>query len=137
MPILVVDDDAVSRHEIAELLRQDGYEVITAVNGREALKILRGGDCRLVIADWMMPEVTGINLCRQIRSGDFGFPVYVLIVTALNDPRDANLAIASGANDFVSKPLNRAEFLAKVRAGEQALLTATAPAAVAEAACGD
>lgn len=130
MPVLVVDDDAVSRHEIAEILLQEGYEVVTAVNGREALKIIGRGECPLVITDWMMPEVNGINLCRAIRRGDPGIPVYIVVVSSLNDPRDAQLALSSGANDFISKPLDRSAFLAKVRDGERSLQLAMRPCAI-------
>jgi len=121
MPILVVDDDAVSRHEISETLRQEGYEVVAAANGREALEIFHGGACQLVIADWMMPEVNGINLCRAIRLGLRGVEPYILVVSSLSDPRDAQLAISAGANDFLSKPLDRQTLLDRVRTGERAL----------------
>ena len=67
MPILVVEDDAISREAIAEALRQEGYEVQTAANGLEAMRILARGRCELVITDWMIPEINGLNLCRAIR----------------------------------------------------------------------
>ena len=121
MPILVVDDDAVSRHEIAETLRQEGYEVIAAADGREGLEIFLQGECQLVITDWMMPEVTGINLCRAIRLGIRGIEPYILVVSSLSDPRDAQLALFAGANDFLSKPVDRQALLDRVQTGERAL----------------
>jgi DNA-binding response OmpR family regulator len=121
MPILVVDDDAVSRHEIAETLRQEGYEVIAAANGREGLEIFLQGECPLVITDWMMPEVTGINLCRAIRLGIRGVEPYILVVSSLSDARDAQLALFAGANDFLSKPVDRQALLDRVQTGERAL----------------
>jgi putative two-component system response regulator len=121
MRILVVDDDAVSRHEIAETLRQEGYEVVAAADGREALEIFLRGECQLVITDWMMPEVSGIHLCRAIRLGIRGLAPYILIVSSLSDPRDVQLAISAGANDFLSKPLDRQALLDRVQTGERAL----------------
>lgn len=67
MSVLVVEDDAIGRDAIAGILRQEGYETKTAADGREALGILADGDCRLVITDWMMPGITGIQLCRAAR----------------------------------------------------------------------
>ena len=72
MPILAVDDDEITLASIQHALQLDGREVVTATNGREALEILGQGNCRIVISDWMMPEVNGLTLCRAIRAGEFG-----------------------------------------------------------------
>jgi DNA-binding response OmpR family regulator len=135
MRILVVDDDAITRDAIAETLRQERYEVLTAANGRKALKILAKRKCRLVVTDWMMPEVNGINLCRAIRNADI--EAYVIMMSSLNDPRDAALAISSGANDFLSKPWDRRDLLARVRVGELAIETGSCRRATEVAVCGD
>lgn len=68
-----------------------------------------------------MPEVSGINLCRAIRLGIRGVEPYILVVSSLSDPRDAQLAISAGASDFLSKPLDRQTLLDRVKAGERAL----------------
>lgn len=125
MPVLVVEDDAVQRYAIAETLRQHNYEVLTATGGREAIEILASGRCRLVITDWMMPELNGIGLCRAIREGHFGDSIYVIVVTSLDDPRDVRLAISSGADAFIPKPWSRQQLLARVRSGERALDSAS------------
>jgi cyclic di-GMP phosphodiesterase len=137
MPILVVEDDAISREAVAEVLRQESYDVQTAANGLEAMRILARGKCELVITDWMMPEVNGLNLCRAIRDRKFGSRPYVIVISSLNDPRDMSLAISSGANDFLAKPWHRSELLARVRLGELALRKANHGQVVQEAAaCG-
>src|SRR5581483_275493 len=82
MKILVVDDDLVSCEVLAKMLRRFGYEVLLASNGREALEILASSDCRMVISDWVMPEVNGLTLCRAIREGEFSSYIYIILLTA-------------------------------------------------------
>lgn len=67
MQILIVDDDELSLDMLSHSLEREGYEVLRTNNGREALQILREGGCRLVISDWDMPEMSGIELCRGSR----------------------------------------------------------------------
>ena len=69
MRILVVDDDEISRDLIEHALQKAGYEVETAADGLAALEIIRSGRCRLVISDWSMPHLNGIDLCRAVRAG--------------------------------------------------------------------
>lgn len=121
MSVLVVEDDAVSRDAIAEILHQEGYETRTAADGREALEILAEGDCRLVITDWIMPGFTGLQLCRTLREGVFGGSIYVIVVTSLDDPRDRRLALSSGANAFIPKPWSRRQLWDQLQAGERLL----------------
>lgn len=119
MSVLVVEDDAVSRHVISKTLQQEGYAVQTAADGREALEILAKGDCQLVITDWMMPGLTGIQLCQALRDGIFGGSMFVIVITSLNDPRDRRLAISSGAHAFIPKPWTRRQLLEQLTAGER------------------
>ena len=121
MYVLVVEDDAVNRHAISETLRQEGYEVKTAANGHEAIDVLAAGDCQLVVTDWIMPGVSGLQLCQVLREGIFGDSLYVIMITTLNDPRDRRLAIASGANAFIPKPWSRRQLLDQIKAGEHSL----------------
>lgn len=123
MSVLVVEDDAVSRYAISKTLQQEGYKVRMAGDGREALELLADGDCRLVITDWMMPGLTGIQLCQALRAGIFGGSIYVIVVTSLNDPRDRRLALSSGANAFIPKPWSRRQLLDQLKAGERLLDT--------------
>lgn len=139
MRVLVVDDDEISRDILAQILDQYGYDVLTAANGREALETLAREDCRLVISDWVMPEVNGTTLCRAIRGGEFSSYIYVILVSARNRRQDVIAGLSAGADDFIPKPFDPEELLVRVRAGERILgletrdLTIFAMAKLAEA----
>ena len=89
MLILVADDDEISREMIANALRKDGHEIATAANGREALEILAQRDCRIVISDYLMPEVNGLTLCKSIREGEFSSYIYIILVSSRAERADA------------------------------------------------
>jgi len=117
--ILVVDDDPAALQLLARQLRDAGYEVTTAANGREALELDRATAPQMVITDWMMPEMDGLELCRRMREYDGGGFVYVIVLTASSDKTRVIEALDAGADDFLTKPYSRAELLARVRAGER------------------
>lgn len=121
MKILVVDDDAVSRETVAQALRRFGYEALTASSGREALEMLARSDCRMVISDWIMPEVNGPTLCRAIRSGEFNNYIYIILLTTRSSPDDVVEGLAAGADDFMTKPFHPGELRVRIRAGERIL----------------
>lgn len=115
--VLVVDDDPSAVELLKRVLEQSNYEVLTATNGREALRVLAENDASIVISDWIMPEMDGIELCRAIRcSESLGF-VFVVILTVHGDKRGLLTAFEAGADDFVTKPFDRHQLLARVRAG--------------------
>jgi CheY-like chemotaxis protein len=121
MKILVVDDDVVCRDYLATLLRRNAYEVVTAENGREALEILSQTDCRMVITDWVMPEVNGPTLCRAIRERDRGDYIFVILLTLRDSHQDLIEGLAAGADEFMTKPFHPLEVQARIRAGERIL----------------
>jgi cyclic di-GMP phosphodiesterase len=121
MQILVVDDDAISLDVTTYVLENDGHEVVTASNGREALEILAEGRCRIVISDWIMPEVNGLTLCRSIREGEFSSYIYIILLTALAEREDAIAGLSAGADDFLTKPFNAEELRVRIRAAERVL----------------
>ena len=121
MKILVVDDDEITRELLEHALTQSGYDVLTAPDGQEALEILQEGDCRFVISDWEMPNVDGLELCREIRAGDFNGYVYVILLTSRNRKQDTVDGMNAGADDFISKPFEPNELMVRVRAGERIL----------------
>ncbi len=117
--VLVVDDSRSFRQLLCRHLEVSGYEVITAVNGREAVQIICREGIQLVLTDWEMPEMDGLELCRAIRSGDsIGF-VFIIILTAHADKSKLLEAFDAGADDFLTKPFDRQELLARMRAGER------------------
>lgn len=121
MRILIVDDDAMALEMLRHALVRAGHEVETASNGLEALQILRKGTCRLVISDWTMPEMDGVELCRRIRAADSGGYVYVILLTARNSQQDTVEGLSAGADDFMPKPFNPTELMLRVRIGERVL----------------
>jgi len=115
--VLIVDDDPAALRLLDSHLTRAGYDVLSATNGIEAMRILFAEGPQLVITDWGMPEMDGVELCRHIRNHE-GLPlVYVIIVTAHSDEDRIVEAFEAGADDYLSKPCNRKELLARVRAG--------------------
>lgn len=121
MRILIVDDNEMALEMLQFALEQSGHEVFTASNGREALEILSEGTCRLVISDWEMPEMNGIELTRAIRNGDFAGYVYVILLTSRDALNDTVEGLSAGADDFITKPFNPAELAVRIRSGERIL----------------
>ncbi len=121
MHILVVDDDEIALELLRNTLVQAGYEVEVARDGRQALEILRAGAHRLVISDWEMPEMNGIELCRKIRDRHFGGYIYVILVTARDGLDNVVEGLNAGADDFITKPFEPTELCVRVRAGERVL----------------
>ena len=121
MLILAVDDDEVTLAAIQHTLHLDGHDVVTATNGREALEILGRGACRIVISDWMMPEVNGITLCRSIREGEFSAYIYIILVSSHTDRADVIAGLTAGADDFMTKPIDFNELRVRIRAAERIL----------------
>ena len=123
--ILVVDDDPSVLRMLTKYLGDAGYEVLTAANGVEALRLIHSKGCPLVITDWMMPEMDGLDLCRAIRASEgIGF-AYVIMLTAQTDGDSLAKAFDAGADDFLTKPCKKQELLARLKAGVRALTSET------------
>jgi len=119
--VLIAEDDPAMLRILEAHLAAGGYEVLTAGNGAEALRIIRSKGPPIVITDWVMPEMDGLQLCRAIRSSEGTGFVYVIIVTAITDKARLVDAFAAGADDFLTKPVDRAELLARIHTGERIL----------------
>ncbi|MDZ4819079.1 MAG: response regulator [Planctomycetota bacterium] len=128
--ILVVDDDEIAREMLKNALSRAGYEVETASDGCQALRILRQDRCRLVITDWEMPHMTGIELCHAIRAGDFPGYVYVILLTGRDSLQETVDGMSAGADDFIKKPFDPSELVVRVRAGERVLSLETREVAI-------
>jgi len=119
--VLIVDDDPMMLKLLEKHLTSGGYEVVSAADGAEALHVVLSEGPSIVITDWMMPEMGGLELCRAIRSAEgIGF-VYVIVLTAHADKSRLVEAFEAGADDFLSKPPNRSELLARLNAGVRIL----------------
>jgi signal transduction histidine kinase len=119
MKILVADDSEPERRLLAGLLRKWDYEAVLATNGAEAWQMFQAGDYRLVLTDWMMPEMSGIELIQRIRKLDLPGYVYLVILTGRNQKEDLVEAMDSGADDFVPKPIHPGELRSRLRHGER------------------
>jgi len=121
MRILIVDDDAIALEMLRHALTRAGHEVECAANGIEAIEALRRGTCRLVISDWTMPQMDGLELCRRIRAGDVGGYVYLILLTARDSAQETVEGLSAGADDLIPKPFNPAELMLRVQIGERIL----------------
>jgi len=119
--VLVVEDDELSAEILENALREFGYEVTYAGNGREALELIRTGRYRLMVSDWEMPEMTGVELCRQIRERHTIGYVYVILLTSHGGTQKIVEGLSAGADDFVTKPFQPEELRVRLRAGERVL----------------
>ena len=113
MKILVVDDEELLVKGIKFNLQNEGYEVITAFNGEDAIDLARNADPELIVLDVMMPRVDGLEACRRIR--EFS-NVPIIMLTARTDDMDKLLGFDQGADDYMTKPFNILELKARIRA---------------------
>ncbi|SEB41773.1 diguanylate cyclase domain-containing protein [Terriglobus roseus] len=122
MKILVADDDAVSRLLMQRMLRTTDFEVVTAKDGLEAIQILSKEDGpRLVLLDWTMPGLSGLEVCRAIRSGLRKAYIYIALLTSKDSKEDLVAGLEAGADDYLTKPCHPEELLARLRTGRRIL----------------
>ena len=111
--ILVVDDEQTLRETVVDALEADGFRVIAAADGREALTRFRADHPDLILLDLMLPELSGVEVCRIIRA-ESGVPIVML--TAKDSELDKVVGLELGADDYVTKPYSKRELLARIRA---------------------
>ncbi len=113
--ILVVDDEPAIREYETSLLSELGHEVLTAADGAEALELARAKQPHLVLLDVMMPELSGIEVCRQLRADPRTRDIRVIVVSAVDAKRALEESIIAGADDFLAKPIHALELMVRVR----------------------
>jgi two-component system, cell cycle response regulator len=122
MRVLIAEDEPLARRLLRAQLEKYGHEVVTATDGAEALAALCAPDApRLAVLDWNMPSLDGVDVCRQLRARANGAYTYVLLLTSRNERTDLVTGLESGANDFISKPVDGEVLRARVRVGERLL----------------
>jgi DNA-binding response OmpR family regulator len=120
MNVLVADDNDVNRKLLRTILAAEGYNVVEAANGADALKILQSSDSPMVgRIDWEMPQMEGIEVCRQARAMTDGTPLFLILVTVRDSKQDIVTGLLAGANDYITKPFDKTELLARVKVGSQ------------------
>jgi len=113
MTILLVDDSALSSSLLTAALSNAGHHVRAVAGGRQALEALRQAPCQLVLCDWEMPGMDGLELCRLIRRQEFGRPMRVVLLSA-HGCEDAARALAAGADAFLTKPISPAQLVERI-----------------------
>jgi DNA-binding response OmpR family regulator len=118
MRILIVEDDKTSRTMLAAVLKKGGHKVVEADNGVRALRIREAPDApRLVILDWMMPDLDGLEVCRRLRDSLREQPPYIIMLTSRGSAEDIVAGLEVGADDYLVKPYNAGELQARVSVG--------------------
>lgn len=122
MKILIAEDDPVSRRVLAAMLDKFGYEVVVTADGTEAWATLQSaGAPQLAVLDWMMPGIDGVEICRRVRAEPTATPPYLILLTAKSAKEDVVIGLDAGANDYLTKPFDRAELRARVQVGAHVL----------------
>jgi sigma-B regulation protein RsbU (phosphoserine phosphatase) len=117
LKVLIVEDSLVEQVRLKTMVSKNGYEVICANNGREALSLLESEQVQLVVSDWRMPELTGLDLCRELRNEpQYGLPYFILL-TGFNTQSDLVAGMDAGADDFITKPVSNEELRVRLQAG--------------------
>ncbi len=119
MKVLIADDDSVSRRLLENYLQKWGYDVTVASNGLEAWQLFEQGEFQIVLSDWMMPELDGLELIRRIRSNSQSNYAYTILLTSRSHKDDLVTGMEAGADEFVNKPFDKDELRVRLRAGER------------------
>lgn len=115
--VLIVEDEKDTRFILEKLLTRSNYEVATAVNGEEALETLKTFSPKVILADWTMPVLDGIALCNILKGDEKYKTIYYIILTARSSLKDRIMGLDIGADDFLVKPIENQELLARIRSG--------------------
>lgn len=120
MEVLIADDGLTIRRLLETYLSSWGYDVVSVSDGNAAWKELQNPDApRLVILDWLMPGMDGVDVCRKARQLEHGNLFYIIIFTSLEDKKDLVTALDAGADDFIIKSFDKDELKARVKVGER------------------
>ena len=119
MKILIAEDDGVSRRVLETRLEKWGHQVVITKDGAEAWNVFKDEEFSMVITDWMMPELDGVELLKRIRSSHTSGYVYIMMLTAKQQKNDLLEAMEAGADDFLTKPFDKDELRVRLRAGER------------------
>jgi phosphoserine phosphatase RsbU/P len=122
--VLVVEDDPFFQRVLTKRLQAEGYQVFSVGDGREGMKAIVSLEPDLVISDWMMPEVDGLELCQSVKTGLKEAAPYFILLTAKGEISNKLLALDTGADDYLVKPCDQGELMARVRAGLRIVILA-------------
>ena len=114
--VLLVEDESAQREMLAYNLEAEGFDVITADNGEDGLILVDENDPDLIVLDWMMPQLSGIEVCRRLKSNSKTCQIPVIMLSARADEVDRVHGLETGADDYVAKPYSVIELMARVKA---------------------
>ncbi|MCH8905145.1 MAG: response regulator [Bacteroidetes bacterium] len=122
MKILIAEDDPNTGQFLKIVLNKVGYDTILATNGNQAWEILQQEDSpKLAIFDWMMPGLSGVELCKKLRATDEHIRTYIILLTAKSEMNDVIIGLKTGADDYITKPFKSIELIARLKIGERSL----------------
>jgi len=119
MKVLIAEDDIISLKLLERNIKKWDYEAVSKRNGEEAWKAIRQDDLQLVILDWMMPEMNGIELCKKIRQEKKSKYIYIILLTSRDRQQDMIEGLSAGADDYMIKPVNLLELRARLQKGKR------------------
>ncbi len=122
MNVLIADDNDLVLDLLDDILKNLNYTVVRARDGQEAWEIYQQGSVQLIITDWAMPRMNGLELCRKIRSSDTGHYTYIIVITGGGQKNELLETLKCGADDYIKKPFDPKELQARTKAGERILL---------------
>jgi two-component system, cell cycle response regulator len=120
-PILIADDDAVTRKLLERTLTKKGYQVSVEDDGRKAFEHFQKKFFPLVVSDWMMPGMDGLEICKAIRNVETEGYVFIILLTSRDNRQDIVRGLEAGADDYLTKPFNPAELVARINTGVRIL----------------
>jgi len=122
LQVIIADDDRLSRRILEDRCREWGFEVLTAQDGNQAWELYLNEDApRIFLLDWVMPGISGVELCAKIRQSPQSSYSYIVILTSLNDPDHVIQGLEAGADDYITKPFNNNELRCRLNIGKRIL----------------
>src|SRR5260370_262490 len=121
LPVLVVDDSPFSRKLLERAVSGDSYSLLFAEDGNGALQLFKEHRPAIVITDWMLPDSTGPELCQRIRTESPDSYTYIILLTSMTEKEDIVKGLSSGADDYLTKPFDRGELLARIGVGRRTI----------------
>ncbi len=122
MKILIAEDTLTSRRLLQAMLEKAGYEVVSTSSGEEAWEVIQSGESpQLLILDWVMPGMSGIEVCEMVRNSEGGRGYYIILLTGKTEIEDVVEGLEAGADDYLKKPFEKEELNARIRSGERVL----------------